>query len=108
MCLGCIRTSSTPRKSPYSKTSRNGLHLDGDCSWLAEDRQALELQPERRARRSKKITAAGAPIMKLSAKEPETPKDPKSGKEKYSAKKSKEDEAKTATDLAAGPEPASV
>ncbi|MBB5061029.1 hypothetical protein HDF16_005765 [Granulicella aggregans] len=44
--------------------------------------------------------------MKLSAKEPETPKDPKSGKEKYSAKKSKEDEAKAASDLAA--EPAAV
>ncbi len=55
---------------------------------------------------AKKITAAGAPIMKLSAKEPETPKEPKSGKEKYSAKKSKEDEAKAAPDLAA--EPAAV
>jgi ferritin-like metal-binding protein YciE len=48
---------------------------------------------------AKKITAAGSPIMKLSAKEPETPKEPKSGKEKYSAKKSKEDEAKAARDL---------
>ena len=48
---------------------------------------------------AKKITAAGAPIMKLSAKEPETPKAPKSGKEKYSAKKSKEDEKKAAPDL---------
>jgi ferritin-like metal-binding protein YciE len=52
---------------------------------------------------AKKITAAGAPIMKLSAKEPETPKEPKSGKEKYSAKKSKEDEAKAAPDLASEP-----
>jgi ferritin-like metal-binding protein YciE len=52
---------------------------------------------------AKKITAAGAPIMKLSAKEPETPKEPKSGKEKYSAKKSKEDEAKAAPDLADEP-----
>jgi ferritin-like metal-binding protein YciE len=50
---------------------------------------------------AKKIAAAGAPIMKLSAKEPESPKEPKSGKEKYSAKKSKEDEAKAAPDLAA-------
>ena len=50
---------------------------------------------------AKKITAAGAPIMKLSAKEPEPPKEPKSGKEEYSAKKSKEDEAKAAPDLAA-------
>ena len=48
---------------------------------------------------AKKITAAGAPIMKLSAREPETPKEPKSGKEKYSAKKSKEDEKKAAPDL---------
>ena len=57
---------------------------------------------------AKKITAAGAPIMKLSAKEPETPKEPKSGKEKYSAKKSKEDEAKAAPDLVGEPEPAAV
>ena len=57
---------------------------------------------------AKKITAAGAPIMKLSAKEPETPKEPKSGKEKYSAKKSKEDEAKAAPDLAGEPEPVAV
>ena len=55
---------------------------------------------------AKKITAAGAPIMKLSAKEPETPKEPKSGKEKYSPEKSKEDEAKAAPDLAAEPVPA--
>jgi hypothetical protein len=48
---------------------------------------------------AKKITAAGAPIMKQSAREPEEPKKPKTGKEKYSAKKSKEDEAKAAPDL---------
>jgi ferritin-like metal-binding protein YciE len=48
---------------------------------------------------AKKITAAGMPIMKLSAKEPEAPKSPKTGKEKYSAKKSKEDQAKAAPDL---------
>jgi ferritin-like metal-binding protein YciE len=48
---------------------------------------------------AKKIMAAGAAIMKLSAKEPETPKQPKTGKEKYSAKKSKEDEAKAAPEL---------
>jgi ferritin-like metal-binding protein YciE len=46
-----------------------------------------------------KITAAGIPIMKQSAREPEEPKKPKTGKEKYSAKKSKEDEAKAAPDL---------
>ncbi|WP_433965000.1 ferritin-like domain-containing protein [Tunturiibacter gelidiferens] len=46
-----------------------------------------------------KITAAGTPIMRQSAQEPEVPKKPKTGKEKYSAQKSKEDEAKTAPDL---------
>ena len=48
---------------------------------------------------SKKITAAGAPIMRQSAREPEEPKKPKTGKEKYSAKKSKEDETDAAPDL---------
>jgi ferritin-like metal-binding protein YciE len=48
---------------------------------------------------AKKITAAAMPIMKQSAKEPETPKKPKRGKEEYPAKKSKEDEAKAAADL---------
>jgi ferritin-like metal-binding protein YciE len=51
---------------------------------------------------AKKITAAAAPILKQSAREPEEPKEPKkpkTGKEKYSAKKSKEDEAKAAPDL---------
>jgi ferritin-like metal-binding protein YciE len=48
---------------------------------------------------AKKITAAGAPILKQSAAEPEEPKKPKTGKEKYSAKMSKEDEAKAAPDL---------
>jgi len=48
---------------------------------------------------AKKITAAGKPILKQSAAEPETPKPPKSGKEKYSAKKSKEDEKKAAPSL---------
>jgi ferritin-like metal-binding protein YciE len=46
-----------------------------------------------------KITAAGGPIIKLSAMEPETPKAPKTGKEKYSARKSKEDESKAAPEL---------
>ena len=36
---------------------------------------------------AKKITAAGGPILKQSAKEPEAPKKPKSGKEQKSAKK---------------------
>jgi len=46
-----------------------------------------------------KITAAGTPIMRQSAQDPEGLKKPKTGKEKYSAKKSKEDEAKAAPDL---------
>ncbi|HEV2618849.1 MAG TPA: ferritin-like domain-containing protein [Acidobacteriaceae bacterium] len=50
---------------------------------------------------AKKITAAGVGILKQSADEPEAPKKPKTGKEQYSAKKSKEDEAKAAQDLAA-------
>lgn len=48
---------------------------------------------------AKKVTAAGTSILKQSAKEPEKPKKPKSAKEQYSAKKSKEDEAKAAPDL---------
>ena len=48
---------------------------------------------------ARKISAAGVPIMKLSALEPEEPKKPKTSKEKYSAKKSQEDEAKAAPDL---------
>jgi ferritin-like metal-binding protein YciE len=48
---------------------------------------------------AKKVKAAGVPIMKRSAEEPETPKKPKDGKEKYSAKKSREDERKAAPSL---------
>lgn len=51
---------------------------------------------------AKKITAAALPIMKQSAKEPEAPKKPKTGKEEYSAKKSKEDEMKAAPELVRG------
>jgi ferritin-like metal-binding protein YciE len=48
---------------------------------------------------AQKITAASALILAKSAGEPETPKKPMSGKEKYSAEKSREDEAKAAPDL---------
>ncbi|NYF91409.1 hypothetical protein HDF08_003511 [Edaphobacter lichenicola] len=48
---------------------------------------------------ARKITTSGAPIMKQSAKEPEQAKKPKTEKEKYSAKKSKEEEAKAAPEL---------
>jgi ferritin-like metal-binding protein YciE len=51
---------------------------------------------------AKKITAAAGPILKQSAKEPEAPKKPKSGQEKYSAKKSKEDEQAASPDLTVG------
>jgi len=45
---------------------------------------------------AKKILATGQGILKESASEPEQEKEPKSGKKKYSAKKSKEDEKKAA------------
>jgi ferritin-like metal-binding protein YciE len=48
---------------------------------------------------SKKILAAGQPILNESASEPEQEKKPKSGKEKYSEKKSKEEEKKAAPDI---------
>jgi ferritin-like metal-binding protein YciE len=48
---------------------------------------------------AKKITAAAQPILKASAAQPEEAKGPKSGKEKYSAAKSREDERKAAPDL---------
>jgi ferritin-like metal-binding protein YciE len=46
-----------------------------------------------------KITAAAQPILKAAASEPEQDKEPKTGKEKYSDKKSKEDEKKAAPAL---------
>jgi hypothetical protein len=48
---------------------------------------------------AEKITAAAQPILTESAKEPETKKKPMSGKEKYSAEKSREDEMRAAPDL---------
>ena len=48
---------------------------------------------------AEKITAAAKPIFSESAGEPETPKKPLTGKEKYSAEKSREDEKKAAPDL---------
>ena len=46
-----------------------------------------------------KITAAAQPILAKSASEPEMPKKPISGKEKYSAEKSREYEKKATPDL---------
>ena len=48
---------------------------------------------------AKKIKVAAQPILKAASSQPEMKKEPKSGKEKYSAKKSKEDEKKAAPDL---------
>jgi ferritin-like metal-binding protein YciE len=48
---------------------------------------------------AKKITAAAGPVLRASSAEPEAPKKPKTGKEEYSAKKSREDEQKAAADL---------
>ena len=46
-----------------------------------------------------KIMAAAQPILRTAAGEPEQDKEPKTGKEKYSDKKSKEDEKKAAPAL---------
>jgi ferritin-like metal-binding protein YciE len=52
---------------------------------------------------AKKIQSAAQPILKASAQQPEEEEDgPKSGKEKYSAKKSREDEKKASPDLRKG------
>jgi ferritin-like metal-binding protein YciE len=48
---------------------------------------------------AEKITSAAQPILAESAKQPETPKKPMSGKEKYSAEKSRDDEKKAAPEL---------
>jgi ferritin-like metal-binding protein YciE len=48
---------------------------------------------------AKKIQAVGQPIFKESASQPEQKKAPKSAKEKYSAKKSKDDEKEAAPQL---------
>lgn len=48
---------------------------------------------------AKKISKLAVPIIKRSAAEPETKKKPKTGKEKYSAMKSKEDEQEAASAL---------
>jgi ferritin-like metal-binding protein YciE len=48
---------------------------------------------------AKNVSAAAVPILKQSSREPDFETEPKSGKEKYSAKKSKEDEKAAAPDL---------
>jgi len=81
-----------------------GQHCNGMEGVIEEGKDALEKDEEGASFDSglgaaKKITAAGIPILKQSASEPDEPKMPKTGKEKYSAKKSKADEAKAAPDL---------
>ena len=48
---------------------------------------------------AEKVTTASGPILLRSSKEPEEHKKPKSAKEQYSAKKSREDERKASPDL---------
>jgi ferritin-like metal-binding protein YciE len=48
---------------------------------------------------AEKITDVGGPILKQSADEPEKPKKAMSGKEKYSAEKSREDEKRASAEL---------
>lgn len=48
---------------------------------------------------AEKITAAAQPILKESSEKPETPTKARSDKEKYSAKKSRDDEKKAVPDL---------
>jgi ferritin-like metal-binding protein YciE len=50
---------------------------------------------------AEKILSAAKPILQESANQPEEDKKPKTGKEKYSAQKSREDEKKAAPDLVA-------
>jgi ferritin-like metal-binding protein YciE len=66
---------------------------------MAKVAKLLNLNLKEELAAAKKITAAGGPIMKQSAAEPEAPQKPKTGKEKYSAMKSKDDEAKAAPSL---------
>ncbi len=49
---------------------------------------------------AEKMTAAANPILSQAADEPEQDTEPKTGKEKYADKKSKEDEAEATSELA--------
>jgi ferritin-like metal-binding protein YciE len=60
----------------------------------------LKLNLDEELAAAKKVTAASQPLLKAAAEQPEEEeKKPKTGKEKYSAKKSREDEKKAAPDL---------
>ena len=66
---------------------------------LDEVAQLLEENLAEEEAAAEKITAAAKPILEASAGQPEEKKAPKSAKEKYSAKKSVEDERKASPDL---------
>jgi ferritin-like metal-binding protein YciE len=66
---------------------------------MAEIVSLLTVSLKEETAAAEKITAAALPILAESAKGAETPKKPMSGKEKYSAEKSREDEKKAAPDL---------
>lgn len=61
--------------------------------------ELLNLTLEEEGSAAEKIQMAAKPILKMSAREPEEKEKPKSGKEKYSARKSVEDEKEAAPDL---------
>jgi len=61
--------------------------------------EKLTLSLEEESSAAEKIRMAAKPILEKSASEPEKPEKPKSGKEKYSTKKSVEDEKKAAPNL---------
>jgi ferritin-like metal-binding protein YciE len=66
---------------------------------LDEAVELLTLTLEEESSAAEKIRMAAKPILAKSAGEPDTPEKPKSGKEKYSEKKSVEDEKSAAADL---------
>lgn len=61
--------------------------------------ELLTLTLEEEGSAAEKIRMAAKPILEMSAREPEEEEKPKSGKEKYSERKSVEDEKKAAPDL---------
>ena len=78
----------------YSATIAMAKTLD-----MADVAQLLTENLNEEMAAATKILAAAQPILKEAASEPEQEKEPKSGKEKYSEKKSKEDEKKAAPAL---------
>jgi hypothetical protein len=75
------------------------LYRDGVCLGERKVVSLLTNNLREEVAAANKISKLAIPIIKRSAGEPEAEKKPKTGKEKYSAKKSKEDEQKAAQDL---------